>query len=98
MAWCRACCQRQKWYGVKVSTPVAKPVRSLASRERKKEPCPQSWKMMKTRTSSAPARAARGSASHSETDRLRYIRYHRPASGTSVSASCTSARQVEGSW
>src|SRR5687767_6123380 len=54
--------------------------------------------MMNTRTSRAPTRTASGSASHSETGRLREIRYQRRTIGPSVSAICTAARQVEGTW
>ena len=35
--------------------------------------------MMKARTMKAPARAAKGTVSHQDTDKLRYIKYQSPA-------------------
>jgi len=52
---------------------------SLATLDLKKEPWPQSWKMMKTRTSSPPARTANASVSHHETSRVKYIRHQTAA-------------------
>src|SRR5260221_6727871 len=78
--------------------PDRNPTKSLAARLLKNDPCPQSWKMMNTRTRNAPASAASGSVSHNDTDTLRYIRYHRNAYGTSVLMICQSARVVEDFW
>jgi hypothetical protein len=60
---------------VKVRTPEMNPTMSLAQRDLKNEPCPQSWKMMKTRTSSAPARIATGIVSHREVCSNTYMAY-----------------------
>jgi hypothetical protein len=64
---------------VNVRTPEANPTMSLATLDLKKEPWPQSWKMMKTRTSSPPARTANASVSHHETSRVKYIRHQTAA-------------------
>src|SRR6266481_3234316 len=78
--------------------PDRNPTKSLAARLLKNDPCPQSWKMMNTRTRNAPASAASGSVSHNDIDALRYIRYHRNPYGTSVLMICQSARAVEDFW
>ena len=68
---------------------------SFARRELKYEPCAQSWKMMKMRTSNAPDRTANGTVSHSDTSSAQYIAYHKSAYGARVFVSCQSARLVE---
>ena len=76
--------------------PAMKPVMSLASRDLKKEPWPQSWKMMKVRTSKPPARIASGSVSHHDTATLRYIKYQTSAYDPNELTICQLARHVEG--
>src|SRR5881628_3803499 len=78
--------------------PAMNPVMSLAFRDLKNEPCPQSWKMMKTRTRNAPARIASGAVIHQDTARVWYIRYQSSAKGQSVLTSCQRARPVDGFW
>src|SRR5208337_4585453 len=78
--------------------PARNPTRSLATGDLKKEPWPQSWKMMNTRTSSAPRNAASGTTSHHDTGRHKYIRYQSSPIGMSVSMICHSARHGEGLW
>src|SRR5580765_980290 len=74
------------------------PTTSLATRDLKNDPWPQSWKMIKIRTRKAPASIASGSVSHHETDRLKYMPYQRSAKGTRVFTICQTARHVDGSW
>src|SRR3954462_13691692 len=78
--------------------PVRKPTASLAARDLKNEPWPQSWKMMNTRTSSAPNKIASGTTSHHEIGRLKYIRYHKAPIGISVATISHNARHVDGFW
>jgi hypothetical protein len=54
--------------------------------------------MMKARTRKAPARTAKGTASHQDTPTLRYIKYHKAAEGTSVLAICHTLRPTDGFW
>ena len=56
--------------------PVIVPTTSLAARDLKNEPWPQSWKMMKTRTMNPADRTMTGSASQKETASRRYATYH----------------------
>ena len=68
VAWCSACARCQLSKGVSVSTPVTYPSTRFARRDAKNDPWQQSWKMMKTRTSRAPAstdsaRASQGCSS-----------------------------------
>src|SRR5262245_22247724 len=74
------------------------PTMEFADRELKKEPCPQSWKMMKTRTRNAPARTASGSVIHQATCTVKYIRTQRSEYGTMVLTICQRARPIEGCW
>ena len=74
------------------------PTMSLARRELKNEPWPQSWKMMNRRTRNAPARIAGGIVSQSDTSNARAMTYQRRKYGISVLASCHSARLVEECW
>src|SRR5581483_4123014 len=78
--------------------PAMKPTASFARGELKNEPCPQSWKIMNTRTKKAPASTASGTTSHKETDRHTYISHHKKAYGTRVLMICQVARQVEDFW
>src|SRR5687767_13296421 len=78
--------------------PVTNPTMSFAARDLKYDRCPQSWKMMKTRTRNAPASRASGTTSHHETARLRYIKYQSSAYGPRVLTICQSARASEGCW
>src|SRR5258707_1372926 len=75
-----------------------KPTTSLAARDLKNEPCPQSWKMMNTRTRNAPARIGSGSVIQYDTAVLRNIKYQSSAYGPRVLMICKSARHVEGFW
>src|SRR6266496_5323992 len=54
--------------------------------------------MMNTRTRKPAARTASGITSQYDKDRQRYIRYHRPAYGTSVLTICQTPRPTEGFW
>src|SRR6266536_56098 len=74
------------------------PTTSLAPRDLKNEPCPQSWKMIKIRTKNAPAKAASGIVNQYDTERLRYIRYQSRPYGTMVFTICQRARPREGCW
>ena len=56
--------------------PVMKPTMSLALCERKKDPWPQSWKMMKVRMSRPAASPESASVNQYDTDKLKYMRYH----------------------
>src|SRR5438876_12378271 len=71
---------------------------SFALREGKNEPCPQSWEMINTRTRNPAARRASGSASNHETFKLRYIKYHSAAYGTSVFVTCHSPGHTAAFW
>ncbi len=59
--------------------PVTNPQKSLAFRDLKNEPCPQSWKMIKARTTKPAASMTSGIVSQTETFMLRYMRYQQPA-------------------
>src|SRR4051812_26448356 len=74
------------------------PTMSLAQRERKYEPCPQSWKIIKIRTKKPPAKIASGTTSHHDTASARYIKYQSSAYGTNVLTICQMARGNDGCW
>src|SRR2546421_11615496 len=75
-----------------------KPTISLAFRDGRNEPCPQSWKMIKSRTRKPAARTANGAASHQESIRLRWIKYQSAAYGTSEFTNCQMPRHTAGFW
>src|SRR4051794_26865845 len=58
---------------MKTSRPQNVPIQVLARRDRMKEPCPQSWKMMYVRTANPAVGTARASTSRYETSRAKYI-------------------------
>ena len=70
--WWTACCQRQCRNGVRVINPAMKPIVWLAAFDLKKEPCPQSWKIIKTRTKNRPARAAKPIVSGQDFSTVKY--------------------------
>src|SRR5262245_66158476 len=74
------------------------PTMELADWDLKNEPCPQSWKMMKTRTRNAPARTASGSVIHQASCTVKYIKAQRSEYGAMVLTICQSARPIEGCW
>ena len=73
------------------------PTTSLARRDLKNEPCPQSWKMMKMRTRSAPAED-RQRNDPPRTPLGWNIRYQSRPYGPNVLTICHGARAVEGCW
>ena len=83
---------------MKVSRPVMKPTMSLAREDLKKEPWPQSWKIMKRRTKKRPFRAARPKVIQADQAKLRYMRYQIRAKGTRVLHNCHTAFGTEGFW
>src|SRR5437773_11678140 len=78
--------------------PVMKPIKALALRERKNEPCPQSWKMIKMRTRNPTGRTASGTASHKDTLLAKYMRYQRPTYGIIALVNCHKPGPRAGFW
>src|SRR5690242_20337296 len=73
-----------------------KPRTSLALRDLKNEPWPQSCWMMKMRTRNPAARTARPMVSHQEMDRVKYIATHSSTYGPKESTICQMLRQSVG--
>ena len=83
--------------GVNTNTPVIKPQNSFARGERKREPCAQSWKRTKMRTSKAPAGRASARVTQTERGAIQAIRLMSAAYGMSVFTSCQMLRRSRGS-
>lgn len=96
--WWTACCQRQCRNGVRVINPAMKPIVWLAAFDLKKEPCPQSWKIIKTRTKNRPARAAKPRVSGQDFSTVKYKSIQIATKGPIELMICHTLFLREGIW
>ena len=79
-----------------MTTPIKNPTTVLAVLDLKKDPWPQSWKMMNSLIKNSEANAHKAKVSGQEIDIVKYIATHKPIKGIPELISCQIAFPSEG--
>ena len=83
---------------MKVSTPETNPSSEFTQREELKDPCPQSWLMMKMRTDNPAPMIARGTASHHATLQAQIMIAQSKTYEPCEFTTCQNAFPLSGRW